>query len=170
MEGGGDGNIRPSTISIDTVQNDIVLHMVPEVWRHLGPGYQETAYEAALGIEISSAGYIVRHQEHVAHMYKGICVQDGRMDICVYDPANKARLLVIEVKISKGSPHAAPKEKVAALNQIRRYLRSTGTRNGIVVIFQQDGEREGASSSSRQEDSAASPTCIKVAVDLDLDT
>ena len=63
-----------------------------EVHRHLGPGFLESVYEAALAVELASRGIACQRQVIVEVNYKGIPVGEGRLDLLV-DGA-----LIVELK------------------------------------------------------------------------
>jgi GxxExxY protein len=101
-----------------------------EVHRHLGPGFPESAYEAALCIELGLRGIAVERQLGVSIQYKGVEVGSGRLDILV------ARCLILELKAVEelGAIHTA---------QMVTYLKATWLRLGFVVNFNATRMREG---------------------------
>lgn len=63
-----------------------------EVHRHLGPGFLESVYEAALTVELESRGIECQRQVGVAVEYKGVRVGVGRLDLLV------GGTLIVELK------------------------------------------------------------------------
>jgi GxxExxY protein len=72
---------RPSEpdAELDQLARD-VLDAAFEVHRLLGPGYLESVYEAALGIELRSRGIPFKLQHQFAVRYKNAAVGEGRVD------------------------------------------------------------------------------------------
>jgi GxxExxY protein len=70
----------------------LVIGAAIEVHRHLGPGYLESVYEEALGIELSERGVSFRRQHPISVMHKGKPVGEGKIDMLVDDR------LVVELK------------------------------------------------------------------------
>jgi len=93
-----------------------------EVHRQLGPGLLESAYEAALAIELEEAA--LRFERQVAHpvSYKGRKIGDYRIDLFV------DRQVVVEIKsVERFDPVFEA--------QILTYLRVTGAKVGLLINF-----------------------------------
>ncbi|WP_437730566.1 GxxExxY protein [Sorangium sp. So ce1335] len=99
-----------------------VLGAAIEVHRVLGPGFLESVYEEALGVELSPRRIPFRRQVVVGVDYKGRVVGEGRVDMLVAD-----RLLV-ELKAV---------EHLAAIHvaQLLSYLKAMRLRHGLLVTF-----------------------------------
>ncbi|KYF80966.1 GxxExxY protein [Sorangium cellulosum] len=99
-----------------------VIGAAIEVHRVLGPGFLESIYEEALGVELSLRRVSFRRQVAVRVDYKGRVVGEGRVDLLVAD-----RLLV-ELKAVE---HLAP----IHMAQLLSYLKATKIRHGLLVTF-----------------------------------
>ncbi|WP_437874724.1 GxxExxY protein [Sorangium sp. So ce513] len=99
-----------------------VIGAAIEVHRVLGPGFLESVYEEALGVELSLRRIPFRRQVVVGVDYKGQVVGEGRVDMLVAD-----RLLV-ELKAVE---HLAP----IHVAQLLSYLKATKLRHGLLVTF-----------------------------------
>ncbi len=107
-----------------------VIGAAIEVHRHLGPGFAEGAYEAALVIELHLCGISVERQVPVSLQYKDHVVWTGQLDLLVENA------LVIELKAI---------ETVLPLHraQLHAYLRATGNLLGLLLNFNVTALREG---------------------------
>jgi GxxExxY protein len=76
---------------IDGLTHEVIGAAI-EVHQHLGPGYLESVYEEALGIELGLRGVSFRRQVVFSLDYKGHPVGEGRMDLLV------GEVLVVELK------------------------------------------------------------------------
>ena len=93
-----------------------------EVHRVLGPGLLESAYEAALGIELEKAGLKYESQAAVPIRYKGQLIGDYRLDLLVENE------VIVEVKsVERFDPIFQA--------QVLTYLRATGRRVGLLINF-----------------------------------
>jgi GxxExxY protein len=93
-----------------------------EVHRHLGPGLLEATYEAALSIELSSAGLKHVRQALYPVVYKTQIIGEYRLDLIVEDR------VVIEIKsVERFDPIFEA--------QVLTYLRVTGKRVGLLINF-----------------------------------
>lgn len=93
-----------------------------EVHRVLGPGFLESIYEEALGVELSLRRVSFRRQVAIQVDYKGRVVGEGRVDLLVAD------LLLVELKAVE---HLAP----IHMAQLLSYLKATKIRHGLLVTF-----------------------------------
>lgn len=85
-----DARVEP-TKALDDLANTVIGAAI-EVHRHLGPGYLESVYEEALGIELSERGIEFRRQYPISVLYKGRAVGEGKLDLLV------GKQLVVELK------------------------------------------------------------------------
>ncbi len=93
-----------------------------EVHRNLGPGLLESIYEAALAIELESAGVCFARQVPVPVRYKGKTIAECRLDLVVEDR------VIVEVKsVERHDPIFEA--------QILTYLRISGKRVGLLINF-----------------------------------
>jgi GxxExxY protein len=100
----------------------VVVDAAWEVHRILGPGFLESVYQEALGVELSLRGVPFRPQAPIALGYKGIAVGQGRLDLLVADR------LVVELK-------AAESLLPIPLAQILSYLKATDLSLGLLINF-----------------------------------
>ena len=99
-----------------------VVDAAVEVHRVLGPGFLETVYEQALGVELHNRGLSFARQPTVTIMYKDRVVGNARPDLLV-----GGRLLV-ELK---AIDWLAPIHLAQALS----YLKATGLPLALVINF-----------------------------------
>jgi len=101
---------------------DQIIRCAIEVHRHLGPGLLESVYEAALCLELRSAGLPFVRQVGVPVFYKGELIAEHRPDLVVGD------LVVVEVKsVERFNP--------VFLAQMLTCLRITGLGVGLILNF-----------------------------------
>ena len=93
-----------------------------EVHRHLGPGLLEQNYEAAMPIELLSAGLTFERQPAISIEYKGTRIGDHRPDLIV------SGAVVVELK-------SADRFDPVFAAQRLTYLRCTGLRVGLLINF-----------------------------------
>ena len=101
-----------------------------EVHRVMGPGFLESVYEEALGVELSLRGIPFRRQVPISLDYKGIPVGHARLDLLVADR------LVIELKAV---------DTLAAVHwaQLLSYLKATKLTLGLLINFNVPVIRQG---------------------------
>ncbi|HTN91172.1 MAG TPA: GxxExxY protein [Sorangium sp.] len=99
-----------------------VIGAAIEVHRVLGPGFLESIYEEALGVELSLRRVSFRRQVAVRVDYKGRVVGEGRVDLLVAD------LLLVELKAVE---HLAP----IHMAQLLSCLKTMKLRHGLLVTF-----------------------------------
>ncbi|XXY51793.1 GxxExxY protein [Sorangium sp. So ce269] len=99
-----------------------VIGAAIEVHRVLGPGFLESIYEEALGVELSLRRISFRRQVAVRVDYKGRAVGNGRVDLLVAD------LLLVELKAVE---YLAP----IHMAQLLSYLKTMKLRHGLLVTF-----------------------------------
>ena len=96
------------------------------VYNNLGPGLLESAYEAALKIELEKAGCKVETQVYLPMIYDGIKVEKAYgIDMLVEDK------VIIELK-------AVSHINEIWFKQLMTYLKMTGLKLGILVNFETD--------------------------------
>jgi GxxExxY protein len=106
---------------IDGLTHEVIGAAI-EVHRHLGPGYLESVYGEALGIELGLRGVSFRRQVVFSLDYKGHPVGEGRMDLLV------GEVLVVELKAVDG---LAPIHTAQAIS----YLKATRPRLALLINF-----------------------------------
>jgi len=100
-----------------------VIGAAIEVHRELGPGLLESAYEAALAIELAEVGLSVERQVPISLRYKDHALDVGfRADLIV-----DGRVLV-ELK-------SVEEIKEVHKKQVQTYLKLTGIRLGYLMNF-----------------------------------
>ena len=93
-----------------------------EVHRHLGPGLLESAYEAALCVELGLQGLKFERQVQIPLNYKGEKIGDYRIDLVVEDA------VVVEIKsVERHDPLFEA--------QVLTYLKITGKKVGLLMNF-----------------------------------
>ena len=99
-----------------------VLGACIEVSRLLGPGFSESAHDAALQMELTLRGIPFEPQFKFALMYKGHAIGEGRVDLLV------GGVLIVEVKsCSELAPvHTA---------QVISYLKATKMPLALLINF-----------------------------------
>ena len=101
-----------------------------EVHRRLGPGHLESAYEAAMAIEMDLRGIPYQRQVDIELLYKGHAVGKGRMDFLV------GGLVIVDLKAVE---QFAPVHKA----QMISYLNITGHPLGLLLNFNVPALRHG---------------------------
>jgi GxxExxY protein len=99
-----------------------VIGAAIEVHRHLGPGYLESTYHRALGIELRRRGIPFECERRIDVFYKGEAIQGQKLDLIV------DRKVIVEVKA------VSQLEEIHA-SQLVSYLRSTGMKAGLLINF-----------------------------------
>lgn len=107
-------------------ENDIsyiIRGCIFNVFNKLGPGLLESAYEAALGLELTKAGLKVKIQAALPMIYQTVKVDVGyRLDVVVEDK------VLIEIKSVENLMDVHHK-------QVLTYLKLSGMRLGLLVNF-----------------------------------
>ena len=99
-----------------------VIGAAIEVHRILGPGYLESVYEEALGVELKLRSIEFQRQVPVAVIYKDTKIGEGRLDILV-----RGRLIVELKAVDNLAPiHEA---------QVISYLKTTGRQLALLINF-----------------------------------
>jgi GxxExxY protein len=99
-----------------------VIGAAIEVHRHLGPGYLESTYHRALGIELRLRGLRFDYKRAIEVAYKGEALHGQELDLVVEDK------LIVEIKA------VSQLEEIHG-SQVVSYLRSTGLRAGLLINF-----------------------------------
>ena len=100
-----------------------VIGCAMEVYKTLGPGLLESAYEKALIHELELNGFDVKSQLELKMNYKGVNVGDGlRLDIIVNDE------LIVELK-------SVEELKPVHYKQLLTYLKLSDKRIGLLINF-----------------------------------
>jgi GxxExxY protein len=121
-------NVEPDK-TLDELAS-LVIGAAIEVHRHLGPGYLESLYEEALGVELSERKISFRRQYPVPVIYKGKPVGEGKIDMFVADQ------LVVELK-------AVEILKPVHKAQVISYLKATKLQLGLLINFNVSVLRDG---------------------------
>jgi GxxExxY protein len=111
--------------------SDAVIAAAIEVHKELGPGLFESAYEAAMDIELKHRGIEVQRQLEVPMLYKGQPLGSSyRVDLVV------GHEVVVELKaVERLAPvHTA---------QVLTYLRLLKLRTGLLINFNHAQLRQG---------------------------
>ena len=94
------------------------------VYNNLGPGLLESAYEAALKIELENAGLHVESQVYLPIVYEDVTIPKAyRIDLLV------EKKVIIELK-------AVQYVSDVCYKQLQTYLKMTGLKLGILVNFE----------------------------------
>ena len=113
---------QPRTRLLGEELTEKIIACAIEVHRHLGPGLLESAYEAALCIELEECRMRYRRQVPVTVQYKGRTVGDYRLDLLVEEE------VIVEIKsVERFDPVFEA--------QVITYLRATGKRIGLILNF-----------------------------------
>jgi len=99
-----------------------VVNAAIEVHRHLGPGYLESVYQAALEIELGLRGVNFERQAVFRVEYKGQEVGVGRMDLLA------ERSVIVEIK-------AVEHLNEVHLAQVLSYLKATALPLALLINF-----------------------------------
>ena len=101
---------------------DRVIGAAIQVHTELGPGFSESLYEEALGIELRALGIEFERQKPVPIFYRAQPIGEHRVDLLV------ERTLVVELKATT----ALEKVHFAVL---RSYLKALGLSDGLLFNF-----------------------------------
>ena len=100
-----------------------VIGCALEVYKTLGPGLLETAYEKALLHELNLRGIPAKSQVKIEMDYKGVNLGEGlRLDLLVDDK------LIIELK-------SVDELKPVHYKQLQTYLKLTHRKLGLLINF-----------------------------------
>ena len=101
-----------------------------EIHRHLGPGFLESIYEAALVVELQKRDIPFRRQVPVEILYKDIRVGENRLDLILDET------LVVELK---AADRLMPIHKA----QVVSYLKALDQPLGLLINFKVNVLRSG---------------------------
>jgi GxxExxY protein len=101
---------------------DRIIGAALQVHKSLGPGFLETIYEAALGIEFDHLGIAYEVQKPVPMEYRGKRVGEHRLDFLV------ERKVIVELKAIQ-----AIEDIHFAI--VRSYLKATRLQTGLLLNF-----------------------------------
>ena len=96
-----------------------------EIFKELGPGHRECVYHRAFEMELRNRGIPYECEVVVPIYYKGQFLSHMRLDLVV----NKDT--IIELKAVKNI-------KDEEVQQLNRYLKATGLKNGYLINFGPD--------------------------------
>lgn len=100
-----------------------IIGCAMEVYKSLGPGLLETAYEKALVHELTLSGIPVQSQVAMAVSYKGVNIGEGlRLDLLVDDR------IIVELK-------SVEEIKPVHHKQLLTYLKLMDKRLGLLINF-----------------------------------
>lgn len=105
----------------DTLDNEL-RNIANDIYKELGYGHRECVYHRAFELELRMRAIPYECEVVVPLFYKGHFLSHVRIDLLV----NKNT--IIELKAIKSI-------KDDELNQLKRYLESTGIKNGYVMNF-----------------------------------
>jgi GxxExxY protein len=128
-QGAEDAKLPEPDSELDRLAGSVVDAAL-EVHRVLGPGFLETVYEEALGVELSLRSVVYRRQVPIALQYKGVAVGVARLDLIV------GGRLVVELKAV---------ESLLAIHmaQVLSYLKPTRGSLGLLINFNVPFLRQG---------------------------
>jgi len=114
--------LLPGSMDHDHLISDRIIRAAIEVHRQLGPGFLETPYKRALGIELVHQGLRVEVNRHIPLVYRGQEIGDYFADLIVENT------VVVEIK---SVSHLEP----VFTAQVVTYLRLTNLRVGLLLNF-----------------------------------
>ncbi len=104
----------------------IVRGATLELYKSLGPGLLESAYETTLGYELQQRGLLVQYQVPLPLVYKEIKLDTGyRVDLLVEDK------VIIEIKSVESLLEVHHKQLIT-------YLKLSGKKLGLLINFNTD--------------------------------
>lgn len=102
---------------------DSIIGAAIEVYRALGPGLLESAYETCLAFELTENGLKIERQKPLPVVYRGVELDCGyRLDLLIEDA------VIVEVKVVDS---LAPIHKA----QLLSYLKLSGYKVGLLINF-----------------------------------
>jgi GxxExxY protein len=121
--------MKEPSVEVDQLAREIIGACI-EVHRVLGPGFLESVYEEAVGVELTLRGIPHVRQAATAVNYKEHPVGEGRMDLVV------GGKIIVELKAveSLAPIHTA---------QVISYLKATGLSLGLLINFNVPVLKEG---------------------------
>lgn len=125
-----------------------VIGAAIEVHRALGPGFNESVYEEAMGVELELRRVPFTRQHPIDLQYKGVAVGAGRLDFLI-----DARL-VVELK-------ATDRLAEVHIAQTLSYLRATRLSLALLINFNVPALRRGLRRIIHTPPTSAPPPVIK---------
>jgi GxxExxY protein len=107
--------------NINTLTSQVIGAAI-EVHRHLGPGFLESVYEAALCLELAERAVQFSSQHPISVEYKGQLVGESRLDLLV------GGRLIVELK-------AVDQIHNIHVVQVISYLKATNLSYGLLINF-----------------------------------
>jgi GxxExxY protein len=106
----------------DSEISEVIIGAAISVHRELGPGFLETIYEQALGVEFALRGIASVRQKPVPLFYRDHQIGEHRLDCVVEDR------IIVELKAVEAleNVHSAI---------VRSYLKATGLADGLILNF-----------------------------------
>jgi GxxExxY protein len=99
-----------------------IIGLAIETHRGLGPGLLESIYEAALCVEMETAGLHFERQKTLPVIYKGRAIGEFRLDLLIED--------AVLLELKSVDRHDAIFEA-----QVISYLKISGIRLGLLINF-----------------------------------
>ena len=103
--------------------SNIVVNIVFQMHKTLGPGLLESVYEKILAIKLGKEGLLVEVQKHISIKYEDIQIDNAfRADLVIND------LVIIELK-------SVQKLEKVHFKQLLTYLRLSNKKLGLLINF-----------------------------------
>ena len=99
-----------------------VIAAAVAVHRELGPGFLESIYETALGLELDALGVLYERQKTIPVLFRSSVVGEHRLDLLVEGK------LIVELKA------VADLDKIH-FSIMRSYLKASGLQDGLLLNF-----------------------------------
>lgn len=115
---------RQALVLVQETLTRSVIGAFHAVYNELGEGFLESVYAAAMTLELSERGHVVKREVGVRVSYKGREIAWQRLDMVVDD------ILIVELK-------AGAELHKSAKHQLVNYLRATDLEVGLVLHFGQ---------------------------------
>lgn len=100
-----------------------------EIYAELGPGHRECVYHRAFELELRARGIHYECEVVVPIFYKGSFLSHMRLDLVV------DRSTIVELKAIRAI-------KDEEIQQLKRYMQTTGLAKGVLVNFGTTGQLE----------------------------
>ncbi|MDQ2867851.1 MAG: GxxExxY protein [Verrucomicrobiota bacterium] len=113
---------NPGEEADDRALREKVIGAAIHVHRELGPGFLESIYEEALGVELRHLGLAFERQKPVPVFYRGQPVGEHRVDLLI------EKSLVIELK-------AIANLEAIHFAVLRSYLKALGLEDALLLNF-----------------------------------
>jgi GxxExxY protein len=103
-----------------------------QIFNELGSGFDEPIYQKAFEVELRLRHISYENIKIIPVFYKGYNVGEAKLDLFIYNDTEK---IVAELKAIANN--LSPKEET----QIRGYLKTLNTNNGLLINFPQAGRK-----------------------------